>query len=63
MSHSETYQEHEMPNGVYVIENRIGHWMVWAPDDDQPLYVNHNYEMVKLMMKAHSEQKVENSAS
>ena len=56
MSQSENYQEHEMPNGVYVIEKRVGHWMVWAPDDDQALYIDYSYDLVKLMMKTHSKE-------
>lgn len=58
MDQTDSYQEHEMPNGVYVIEKRMGHWMVWAPNDDQPLYIDHSYEMTKLMMKLHSEKEI-----
>ena len=56
MSKNETYQEHQMPNGIYVIEKRVGAWMVWTPDDDQALFADHNYELVKLVMETHSKE-------
>lgn len=60
MGQTDNYQEHQMPNGVYVMEKRIGHWIVWAPNDVHPLYVDRSYEMAKLLMNVHSEQKVKN---
>ena len=56
MHQSENYQEHDMPNGVYIIEKRMGHWMLWAPDDGQTLYVDYSYDLVKLMMETHSKE-------
>jgi hypothetical protein len=50
---NDAYQEHEMSNGIYVIEQRLGCWMVWAPNHDQPFFIDHSYDLVKLMMTQH----------
>jgi hypothetical protein len=54
------YQEHEMPNGTYIVEKRMGHWMAWPPNDDQAFIVDYSYDMVMLYLRAHSKASIEN---
>lgn len=35
-----TYQEYESDNGIYVIEKRLGLWMLWKPNNDSPAFIH-----------------------
>lgn len=54
MMDQSNYQEIEMPNGTYIVEKRVGHWMAWAPDSNDPIIVDHSYDMVMLVLNVHS---------
>lgn len=53
------YQEIEMPNGTYVVENRVGSWMAWAPDEEQPFIAHPQYEMVMTFVRQDSKENYE----
>jgi hypothetical protein len=43
--------EIDTPLGTYVMENRIGVWMAWDPDNCDPFYMDHSKDLVKLIME------------
>jgi hypothetical protein len=45
------FVEIESNHGTYIMENRLGIWMAWAPDEDQPFYMDYSHDLVKLIVE------------
>jgi hypothetical protein len=52
---NECYYEIETRFGTYTIEKRIGVWMAWKPDEDQPFLMHENYNLLKHLVDRHIE--------
>jgi len=50
------YQEIEMSNGTYVVENRMGSWMAWRPEEDQAFVFHETYEMIMMLIRQDSKE-------